>query len=65
MQCLVLDIDPVKKIADLSEKIVTAKNKGQEVKVGQTQKAIVELNKESHLVLSMKNNRRAIGVCIL
>jgi hypothetical protein len=65
LQCLVLDIDPVKKIADLSEKIVTAKNKGQEVKVGQTQKAIVELNKESHLVLSMKNNRRAIGVCIL
>ena len=65
LSCVVLDIDPVKNIADLSEKLLCVKTKDHEVKVGKTYKALVELNKESYLILSIKNNRKKLGICIL
>jgi hypothetical protein len=60
---VVLDVDPVKKIADLSEK--TFKKSEKEVKVGSSCKAIVELNKDSYVICSMKNNRRKFGICVM
>jgi ribosomal protein S1 len=63
LKCTVLDVDPLKKIADLSEK--TFKKSEKEIKIGSSTKAIIELNKESYLICSLKNNRRKFGICIL
>lgn len=50
-------MDPVKKMLDLSEKLSAFNHKSQDKKFdqGQKTKAIVELNKDSYLVVSMKN----------
>ena len=61
-------MDPVKKIADLSEKLVNTKapkSGGKELQVGAQCKAIVELNKEAYLIVSIKNDRSKICLCIM
>ena len=63
LKCVILDVDPLKKIADLSEK--TFKKSDKDIKVGSTCKAIVELNKDSYLICSLKNNRMKFGICIV
>jgi translation initiation factor 2 alpha subunit (eIF-2alpha) len=63
LKCVVLDVDPLKKIADLSEK--TFKKSDKEIKVGSTCRAIVELNKDSYVICSFKNNRGKFGACII
>ena len=77
LDCIVLDIDFEKQIVDLSERLVNqqledskelASQKKQAKKNQQQQsfvKAVVELNKERYLVISLKSNRSKIGVCIL
>ena len=60
-------MDPVKKIADLSEKLVNTKslkNSDKELQVGTQCKAIVELNKETYLIVSIKSDRSKICLCI-
>jgi len=61
----VIDIDPSKRIADLSEKLMNVKTKSEKIKVGSTHKALVELNKDSYLIASIKNSRKSIGVCMM
>ena len=63
LKCVILDVDPLKKIADLSEK--TFKKSDKDIKVGSSCKAIVELNKDSYLICSLKNNRKKFGICIM
>lgn len=66
IKCRVLDVDPTKKMADLSEKLGDVKEgKKKEAKVGDEHKAIVELNKDSFVVMSLKSDRSKIGFCIL
>lgn len=63
LKCVILDVDPLKKIADLSEK--TFKKSDKDIIVGSSCKAIVELNKDSYLICSLKNNRKKFGICIM
>ena len=65
IKCRVLDIDPVKNIADLSEKLIDVKSKTASIEKGAKVKAIIELNKESYLIVSIKSNRSKIGFCML
>lgn len=65
MRCRVLDVDPVKKMADLSEKLGEVKTSKRDVKVGEEFKAVVELNKESFVIVSLKSDKSKIGFCIL
>lgn len=65
IRCRVLDVDPVKKMADLSEKLGEVKTSKRDVKVGEEYKAIVELNKESFVIVSLKPDKSKIGFCIL
>jgi hypothetical protein len=61
-----LDVDPNKKIADLSEKLIDFKNKdAKSLPEGSQCKAIIELNKESYLIASIKTNRTKLGLCLL
>ena len=61
-----MDIDTDKKIVDLSERLTSSSEKTEDKKSKKEyQKAIVELNKEEYLVISFKNNRSKIGVCLL
>ena len=64
MQCIVLDVDPSKRIADLSEKLTTVKTKTAKPQVNFIQKAIVELNKDQYLIVSMKSSRKTLGICM-
>lgn len=58
MKCSVLDIDPVKRIVDLSEKIATSKDtQGQVFKEGRKCQATIELNKESYVIASVKGSK--------
>ena len=58
LDCIVLDIDTGKKIADLSERLAETKSsKDKEIKDGD-QKAIVELNKEQYLIVTFKKSRQ-------
>lgn len=61
VECIVLDIDSNKKIADLSERLIESKTSKLKF---ENQKAIVELNKEQYLIVSLKKARQQIGVCI-
>ena len=70
VNCIVLDIDSEKKIVDLSERLYSAEeSKQKKAKKGEEgnsyQKAVVELNKEQYLVVSLKSDRTSIGVCLL
>lgn len=62
-------MDPVKEIADLSEKLASfvAKAGEKEIKEGIQVKAIVELNKEAqgYIIVSLKGNRSKIGIFLL
>ena len=64
LTCKVLDVDPVKKIADLSEKLASMKSSGKTIAVGSTGKAVIELLKDNYAILSFKSNRKALGLCI-
>lgn len=64
LTCRVLDIDAVKKIADLKEIDSSKAPKSKEFKEGERSKAIVELNKEGYLVVALKGNRAALGICL-
>jgi len=64
----VLDVDPIKKIADLSEKstnIKSSKSSDKELQRGSQCKAIVELNKDAYLIVSIKSDRSKICLCIM
>ena len=67
--CVVLDIDFEKKIVDLSERLVSneesKKAKKKDAKQEGFQKAVVELNKEKYLVVSLKADRSRVGLCVL
>ena len=69
VKCIVLDVDAEKKIVDLSERLVaqeSADAKADDKKSKKEyQKAIVELNKDEYLIISLKNDRSKIGVCLL
>ena len=66
---VVLDIDFEKKIVDLSERLTVNEEskqaKKKDAQQGGFQKAVVELNKEQYLVVSLKADRSKIGVCVL
>jgi len=53
LHAIVLDVDNDKKIIDLSEKLVDAKSHS---------KAVVELTKDTYMVVSQKG---AFGICLL
>lgn len=69
LACCVLDIDPVKRIVDLSEKFAVAGQKSgdKEFKTGRQCTATIELNKESYVIASVKSSKsgRAVGICLL
>jgi len=70
VDCVVLDIDFEKKIVDLSERLqgfeeVKKKSEKKDGQAGGFQKAVVELNKEQYLVLSLKSDRTQLALCIL
>ena len=73
VEAIVLDIDFEKKIVELSERLVSSAALGEETKQAKKikgdaqayQKAVVELNKEQYLVVSLKSDRSKVGVCIL
>ena len=65
LTCVVLDVDTDKKIIELSERLVSDKAADQEKKLKENQKAIIEMNNEKYLVVTLKSNRSRIGVCIL
>lgn len=68
---IILDIDYEKKIVELSERLVGQEESKQanasKKAPGKTefQKAVVELNKEQYLVVTLKSDRTKVGVCIL
>lgn len=71
-ECVILDIDFEKRIVDLSERLSTSGDQeesktAKKAKKGDQsfQKAVVELNKEKYLVVSLKSDRSQVGVCIL
>ena len=77
LDCIVLDIDREKKIVDLSERLYSveeskASNTGagkkkaakQQTESGY-QKAVVELNKEQYLVVTLRSDRSKLAVCLL
>lgn len=65
LECVVLDIDTEKKIVDLSERLVESSEPTEKGKPKEIQKAFVELSKENYMIISMKSNRKIIGVCVL
>ena len=69
VSCVVMDIDFDKKIVDLSERLATKDQEetkqAKSAKQTTLQKAVVELNKEQYLVVSLKADRSQIGVSIL
>ena len=71
LKCRVLDIDYSKKIADLKElsdktsgEVVIKASSKKAMKPEHKTKAIVELNKEGYLVVSVKSSRSTLGLCI-
>jgi ribosomal protein S1 len=55
-----LDIDYDRKMLDLSERVI------KDVKAGKDKsKAVVELTKDSYMIVSLKQNRQKFGVCLL
>lgn len=65
--CRVLDIDTQKKIADLKElpKGTAAEEPNlKKIKVDSKQKVVIELNKDEYFVVSFKNQRHVLGLCL-
>jgi hypothetical protein len=68
--CRVLDIDYEKKLADLSQVVSNHQNppinsilkQSAKYPVNEAEKAVVELNKESYLIVSLKKNRNMLGL---
>ena len=68
-----LDIDNEKRIVDLSERLYTVeeskvskKSRKEEAASSKGyQKAVVELNKESYLVVTLKADRSRVAICLL
>ena len=66
ISCIVLDVDTDKKIIELSERLTTdGATKDIQTKLKDNVKAIVEMNNERYLVVTLKNQRSTIGVCLL
>lgn len=71
LDCIVLDIDNEKRIVDLSERLFTVEEeskvskKSKDAIWGGYQKAVVELNKEKYLVVTLKSDRTRVAVCLL
>ena len=66
ISCIVLDVDTDKKIIELSERLTTNDaTKDIQTKLKDNVKAIVEMNNERYLVVTLKNQRSTIGVCLL
>jgi ribosomal protein S1 len=64
LTCRVLDIDISKKIADLKEVETSKSHTQKDFKLDQTQKGIVELNKDGYIVVSLKSCRTTLGICL-
>lgn len=65
IDCIVLDIDTGKMIADLSERLADPSAKApKDLSTDKPHKAIVELNKEQYLIVTFKKARGQVGVCI-
>ena len=61
-----MDVDTDKKIIELSERLTTdGATKDIQTKLKDNVKAIVEMNNERNLVVTLKNQRSTIGVCLL
>ena len=65
LSCIVLDVDTDKKIIELSERLSTDEESKQASKLKENLKSVVEMNNERYLVVTLKNQRNKIGVCIL
>ncbi len=55
-----LDIDCDRKMLDLSERVIKDAKAGKD-----KSKAVVELTKDSYMIVSLKQNRQKFGVCLL
>jgi ribosomal protein S1 len=67
LTCRVLDVDSVKKIADLKELPKGTEDQGQiktKFKADQKHKVVVELIKDDYLIVSFKNSRATLGICL-
>ena len=61
IEATLLDIDCDKKMLDLSERVAS-----KDVKSGKDKsKAVVELTKDSYMIVSLKNDRQKFGVVLL
>ena len=58
-------MDTDKKIIELSERLSTDEESKESSKLKENLKSIVEMNNERYLVVTLKNQRNKIGVCIL
>ena len=65
LSCIVLDVDTDKKIIELSERLSTDGASKEASKQKENLKSLVEMNNERYLVVTLKNQRTKIGVCIL
>ena len=65
LSCIVLDVDTDKKIIELSERLSTDEESKEASKLKENLKSVVEMNNERYLVVTLKNQRNKIGVCIL
>jgi ribosomal protein S1 len=64
LNCMILDIDISKKIADLKEISGKSKDSGKELKAGQKIKAVVELSKDGFCILAFKTQRNSLALMI-
>jgi len=61
IEATLLDIDCDKKMLDLSERVVIKDTKS----VKDKSKAVVELTKDSYMIVSLKSDRQKFGVVLL
>lgn len=61
VEATLLDIDCDKKMLDLSERVVIKDTKS----VKDKSKAVVELTKDSYMIVSLKSDRQKFGVVLL
>lgn len=59
-----LDVDNDKQMLDLSERLCSVDKKDKS-KLKENSKAIVEVIKENYMIVSLKQNRTSLAVCLL
>lgn len=59
-----LDVDNDKQMLDLSERLCSV-DKNDKSKLKENSKAIVEVIKENYMIVSLKQNRTSLAVCLL